>query len=84
MNARDINDSKYILEELIDKALLDSFVWIIKRCGGKPQELDYVAALSTKFIKNLFNILVAVFPDYDFFCHKCILLSKTFSKYQLF
>lgn len=66
MNANDINNSKYILEKLIDRALLDSFVWVTNRCGGRPQEPDYVAALSIKFIKDFFNILVAVFPNYDF------------------
>ena len=41
----------------------------------KPQEPDYVAALSTRFLKDFFNILVAVFPNYDFsvsgvYCHQ--------------
>lgn len=75
MNASDVNNSKYILEKLIDRALLNSFVWVTNRCGGRPQEPDYVAALSTKFIKDFFNILVAVFPNYDFsatsvYCHQ--------------
>ena len=75
MNASDINNSKYILENLIDRALLNSFVWVTNRCGGRPQEPDYVAALSTKFIKDFFNILVAVFPNYYFsatsvYCHQ--------------
>lgn len=52
MNASDVNNSKYILEKLIDRALLNSFVWVTNRCGGRPQEPDYVAALSTKFIKD--------------------------------
>ena len=48
-------------------------VWITSRC--KPQEPDYVAALSTKFVNEFFNILVAVFPEYDFsvsgvYCHQ--------------
>ena len=73
MNANDINVNQHILEPLIDKALLDSVVWITKRCI--PQEPDYVAALSTKFLEDYFNILVAVFPDYDFsvsgvYCHQ--------------
>lgn len=73
MNTYDINNSKHILESLIEKAILDAVVWITDRC--KPQEPDYVAALSTKFIKDLFNILVAVFPNYDFsisgvYCHQ--------------
>lgn len=73
MNTYDINSNAYIMEPLIEKALLDTVVWITSRC--KPQEPDYVAALSTKFLKDLFNILVAVFPDYDFsvtgvYCHQ--------------
>lgn len=47
---------------------------ILDYCCCKPQEPDYIAALSTKFIKN-FNILVAVFPKYEFsvsgvYCHQ--------------
>lgn len=73
MNTYDINSNKHILEPLIEKALLDTVVWITSRC--KPQEPDYVAALSTKFVKEFFNILVAVFPNYDFsvlgvYCHQ--------------
>lgn len=73
MNTYDINSNEYILEPLIEKALLDTVVWITSRCN--PQEPDYVAALSTKFMKDFFNILVAVFPDYDFsvsgvYCHQ--------------
>lgn len=73
MNTYDINNNQYTLENLIDKALLDTVIWITKRC--KPQEPDYVAALSTEFLNNFFNILVAVFPNYDFsvlgvYCHQ--------------
>lgn len=76
MNTYDINKNQYILEKLIDKALLDAVVWITKKCFPRePQEPDYVAALSTKFVKDFFNLLVAVFPDYDFsvlgvYCHQ--------------
>ncbi|MBD5096873.1 MAG: hypothetical protein HDT40_07720 [Lachnospiraceae bacterium] len=73
MNTYDINSNEHILESLIERALLDTVVWISNRCG--PQEPDYVAALSTKFLKTFFNILVAVFPNYDFsvsgvYCHQ--------------
>ena len=67
MNTYDINSNQHILEKLIDKALLDAVVWITKKCTlREPQEPDYVAALSTKFAKDFSNVLVAVFPDYDF------------------
>lgn len=77
MNTYDINSNEYILEPLIEKALLDTVVWITSRCN--PQEPDYVAALSTKFMKDFFNILVAVFPDYDFsvsgvYCHQKLIV----------
>lgn len=77
MNTYDINSNEYILEPLIKKALLDTVVWITSRCN--PQEPDYVAALSTKFMKDFFNILVAVFPDYDFsvsgvYCHQKLIV----------
>ena len=75
MTTYDINKNQYILEPLIDKALLDSVTWVTKKCKNSPQEPDYVAALSIKFLKDLFNILVAVFPEYDFsilgvYCHQ--------------
>ncbi len=73
MNTYDINSNEHILEPLIDKALLDTVRWISSRCN--PQEPDYVAALSTYFLKEFFNILVTVFPNYDFsvsgvYCHQ--------------
>lgn len=73
MNTYDINSNKFILESLVEKALLDTVKWIHNKCS--PQEPDYIAALSTKFIKDFFNILVAVFLDYDFsvsgvYCHQ--------------
>jgi len=76
MNTCDININQYILRELIDRALLDTIVWITKKCKPqKPQEPDYVAALSTKFVEDFFNVLVAVFPNYNFsvvgvYCHQ--------------
>lgn len=76
MNTYDINNNQYILENLIDKAILDAVMWVNKKCTSrKPQEPDYVAALSTKFVKDFFNVLVAFFPNYDFsvvgvYCHQ--------------
>lgn len=76
MNTYVINRSQYILEKLIDKALLDAVMWITKKCTPQePQESDYVAALSTKFVKDFFNVLIKAFPDYDFsvlgvYCHQ--------------
>lgn len=76
MKAYDINSKRHILDELIDNALLDSVKWVANRCTSqKPQEPDYMSALSTKFVKDLFNVLVAVFPYYDFsvlgvYCHQ--------------
>lgn len=73
MNANVINNNESVLELLIENALLNAVRWIDSRC--KPQEPDYVFALSTQFIKEFFNILVAVFPSYDFsvssvYCHQ--------------
>ena len=73
MNVNVINDNEPILEQLIENALLNAVRWIDSRC--RPQEPDYVVALSTQFIKEFFNILVAVFPCYDFsvssvYCHQ--------------
>lgn len=53
MNTYDINSNQYILEKLIGKALLDAAMWTNKKCTPrKPQEPDYVAMLSTKFVKD--------------------------------
>lgn len=76
MNTNDINSNQHALETLTEKALLDAVKWIRKRCEpGTAQEPDYMAALTTKFVKDFFNILVAVFPTYDFsvagvYCHQ--------------
>lgn len=73
MNANIINYNESILVTLMENALLNSVRWISSRC--RPQEPDYVFALSTQFIKEFFNILVAIFPNYDFsissvYCHQ--------------
>lgn len=73
MNTFEVNENQHILKPLIDKALLDSVVWVSNR--GKPQEPDFIMALSTKFVKDFFNILVAIFPNYEFsvlgvYCHQ--------------
>lgn len=73
MNANVINNNESILEPLIENAILNAVKWIEIRC--RPQEPDYMLALSTQFIKEFFNILVAVFPSYDFsvssvYCHQ--------------
>ncbi len=73
MNVNVINDNESILESLIENALLNTVKWIDSRC--RPQEPDYILALSTQFTKEFFNILVAVFPGYDFsissvYCHQ--------------
>lgn len=73
MNAYEINNNKYILEVLIERALLNTVKWLYDKC--RPQEPDYVAALSTIFIKDFFNILTVVFPNYSFsvsgvYCHQ--------------
>ena len=52
---------------------------------SRSQEPDYIAALSTKFKKDFFNILVAVFPNYDFsilgvYCHQKPIVDINLSK----
>lgn len=52
---------------------------------SRPQEPDYIAVLPTKFIKDFFNILVAVFPNYDFsilgvYCHQKPIVDINLSK----
>lgn len=61
MNTYDINSNKSILEFLVEKALLDTVKWIPNKCS--PQEPDYIAALSTKFIKDfLYGVKRNVLP----------------------
>ena len=59
MNANVINNNKSILEPLIENAILNAVKWIEIRC--RPQEPDYMLALSTQFIKEFFNILIYFF-----------------------
>lgn len=86
MNVEDINSNEYILEPLIERALVDTMIWTVCQCTqSKPQEPDYVAALSTKFTKSLYNILVAVFPGYDFsvsgvYCHQKPIVDANLSR----
>ncbi len=75
MNVYDINVDENILQYLIDKALIDTVRWITYQCGGKPQKLDYVAALTLKFTRNFFDIFNFVFSRYRFsvsgaYCHQ--------------
>lgn len=47
----------------------------MKNCYRKPQELDYIAAMSLIFPRYLFNILQEVFPNDEFsitgvYCHQ--------------
>lgn len=83
MNSCDINRNQHILEPLIDKALLETVIWITKRCT--PQEPDYVAALLNFFLENFFRILETVFPNYDFsvsgvYCHQKPVVDIKWSK----
>lgn len=85
MNTNEINSKKPLLEILIDEALLDSVEWITAKCGGSPQEPDFVAALSTRFTEQLFYILKAVFPRRGFsvtgvFCHQKPIVDIKLSK----
>ncbi len=75
MNANVVNDNESVLETLIENALINAVKWVYSNCNCTPQEPDYVLALSTQFTKELFYILVAVFPNYDFsvssvYCHQ--------------
>jgi hypothetical protein len=78
MKAQDINKVETLLRGLIDNSLMDSVVFVVNKCNklsNKPQEPDFVAALTLKFTTGLFNILKAVFPKSKFsvtgvFCHQ--------------
>lgn len=73
MNAKEINRSFHSLQWLLDEALIEAVKWISSK--GTPQEPDYVMALTTKFVPQLYHILVAAFPAYSFsvssvYCHQ--------------
>lgn len=75
MNTNEINANREILELLLDRAVLDVMAWTYNNCISVPQEPDYIAALSTRFTRNLYHILQAVFPRNKFsvsgvFCHQ--------------
>lgn len=74
MNVSDINRNRCVLKRSIDKAILHSMI-SISNPSIKLQEPDYVAALTTIFVKDFFDILNNIFPNYDFsvsgvFCHQ--------------
>ncbi len=73
MEISKINLHNRILKTLIENSLIDTMIQLDRIC--KPQEPDYVAFLSTKFIKDFYHILSAVFPEYNFsltgvYCHQ--------------
>ena len=85
MNAIEINNDKNLLETMIHKALLDVMIWTEQNCKNAPQEPDYVAALSFKFPRSLFNILQIIFPFRKFsvtgvFCHQKPFVDFCFGK----
>lgn len=75
MNAYDVNTRIHVLTPLLEAALLDTMTETAKVCRLKAYEPDYVAMLSTRFVRQLYYILGTVFPDYDFsvtgvYCHQ--------------
>lgn len=75
MNANEINANSKILEFLLDRAVLDVMAWTHNNCVSVPQEPDYLAALATRFTRNLYHILQSVFPGNTFsvsgvYCHQ--------------
>lgn len=78
MNVLEINNVQPILHVLLHDALMGSIHFIDDKCkklGNKPQEPDFIAALTLKFTDEFFNILKAFFPRNRFsvtgiFCHQ--------------
>lgn len=74
MNVLDINRNQCYLKRDIDEAILHS-IESISHPDIKLQEPDYIAALTTIFLEDFYNILKRTFPGYGFslsgvFCHQ--------------
>lgn len=78
MKATDVNQVKPILIGLINRAIISSVDFVLKKChalSSNPQEPDFVASLTLNFTSDLASILKAVFPKNKFsltgvFCHQ--------------
>lgn len=76
MDVNDINCKQIDLEKSINRALLNIAAWTANYCASsRPQEPDYVAALSTLFVEDFYRILETFFPYHLFsvtgvFCHQ--------------
>ncbi len=75
MNTKEINVNKTRLKNSLDKALLDTMKWTESKCMRKPEEPDYVAALTVQFTHELYQILSGVFLNKRFsvtgvYCHQ--------------
>lgn len=76
MNVSDINRKQVCLEKTINETLFRIADWSADHfTSPRPQEPDYVAALSTVFVKEFYRILRDFFPDHFFsvtgvFCHQ--------------
>lgn len=84
MNVLDINRNQCYLKRDIDEAILHS-IESIRRSGVKLQEPDYIAALTTIFLKDFYNILKGTFPGYGFslsgvFCHQKPIVDASLGK----
>lgn len=78
MNAAVVNCHQALLKNMIHNSIVNAVDFIVRKCnkcGNRPQEPDYVAALSLKLTPDLFNILKTIFPRNKFsvtgvFCHQ--------------
>ena len=78
MNAAEVNYHESLLKNMIHNSIVNAVGFIVRECnkrGNRPQEPDYVAALSLKFTPDLFSILKTIFPRNKFsvtgvFCHQ--------------
>ncbi len=78
MNAKEINEVEQSLKISIHKAIVQSMYDMVVRCkkmNTKPEEPDFVAALTLQFTSAFFKILQTLFPKNNFsvtgvFCHQ--------------
>lgn len=85
MNTKEINVNKTRLKNSLDKALLDVMNWTESKCRSKPQEPDYVVALTEKFTGELYRILRVMFPNKKFsvtgvYCHQKPIVDINYGK----
>lgn len=76
MNTNEINANSKILKILLDRAVLDVMVWTHNNCVNVPQEPDYMAALTTRFTRNLYQYYNQCSLEICFLLRECFAIKN--------